>query len=108
MKLHEAGFFGQKAIAGVNGVTAEALGNGEHFVGIAVAAGPENFHRLIGQPHMQRIPIGMDIECHGGDAQVPATADNPDGDFAAIGDQNFGKHRCSPVNLLEMADWRIG
>jgi hypothetical protein len=38
---------------------------------------------------MQGVTVGIRVDCHRGDAGLGAGADNTDGNFTAIGDQDF-------------------
>ena len=51
-----------------------------------------NADRFIGELHVQRINIGFRINCQGANAQFLAGANNPQGDLAAVGDENFLEH----------------
>ena len=52
---------------------------------------------LVGGPHVQRVPVGVGVARDGAPARVTAGPGDPDGDLAAIGDQDgvhgdpFGK-----------------
>ncbi len=50
-------------------------------------------HRLVGQPHVPRVAVGVGVDRHRPDAQPPAGPDDPTGDLAAIGDQQAREHR---------------
>ncbi len=47
---------------------------------------------LVGKPHVQRVAVGLGIDGHGGNAEFLAGANHAQGDFTAIGDENFAKH----------------
>ncbi|ENT03750.1 hypothetical protein B989_00316 [Brucella sp. 56/94] len=50
-------------------------------------------HRLVGHFHMQRPCIRIGINRHRGNAKLARRANDPAGDFSAIGNQYFLKHR---------------
>jgi hypothetical protein len=46
-----------------------------------------NQHRLVGLAYMGRTGIGLRIDSDGSDAHAPRRADDPTGNFTAIGDK---------------------
>ena len=50
---------------------------------------------LVGQLHVHRVGIRLGIDGHGADVQFLAGADDANGNFSAIGYQNFFKHAVS-------------
>ena len=46
-------------------------------------------HGLIGQLHMQGVAVHRAVDGHGGDAEFAAAAQDAQGDFAAVGDQDL-------------------
>ena len=70
-----------------------AGGGGGQDVGnveIALAAqGVADADRFIGQLNMERVFINRAVDGHGGDAEFAAAAQDPEGNFAAVGDQHF-------------------
>jgi hypothetical protein len=48
---------------------------------------------LVGHFDMQGIAVRIGIDRHRGDAHAASSLDDPAGDFATIGDQNFLKQR---------------
>jgi hypothetical protein len=89
-------FSERKAVAGMNGVHVGDLGGADHLGDVQVAFGAArraDAHRLVGKAHMQRVAIRLGIDGDGGDAQFLAGADDAQGDFAAVGNQDFAKHR---------------
>jgi hypothetical protein len=62
-------------------------------VEIAVAeAGRADADGLVGKAHVQRVAVGLAVDGDGANAQFLAGADDPQGDFAAIRDEDFVKH----------------
>jgi hypothetical protein len=61
-------------------------------------------HGLVGQGDMQRPRIGFAVNGHRAVAQGLGCADDPAGDFSAVGDQDFFKHaqlpRKNPLRTL--------
>ena len=88
----EAVVFGQEAVARVDRIGA-ARGCGGNDVGnieIALAAGRfAHAHGLIGQLHVQGVAIHRAVNGHGGDPQLAAGAQDAQGDFAPVGDQQL-------------------
>ena len=64
----------------------------EHIVGITVAMGRLQLVRLIGQPHVQRVTVGVGVKCDGENAHLAAGAYDTRGNLTAVGNQNFSKH----------------
>ena len=57
---------------------------------IAVARrAPADRVRLVGVPHVQRGPIALGVDGDRRNAHLAARTGNPDGDFAAVGDENL-------------------
>ena len=83
----------------MNGVGAGDLGSaddGRHVqvaVGAARGADP---HVLVGEPDVERVLVGLGIDGHGLDAELAARHDDAHRDLAAVGDQDFLKHRSAP------------
>ena len=85
--LGKVGFFGQKAVTGVDRVDAKLFGDGQDFFSIAVAVRRMQLHSLVGQPHVQRIAIGYRVQRHGRNPHLPAGANDAYGNFAAVRNQ---------------------
>jgi hypothetical protein len=93
--LGEVLVLGQEAVAGVNRLRAGGAGRLQDAVAaqIALARGSRaDADRLVGQPHMARVRVGLGMHRHRGDAQAPRGADDPAGDLAAVGDQDLREH----------------
>ena len=85
----EMGVLGQKTIARVDSLHVADLGGGDHAVDLQVAVrslGRTHAIGLVGQFQIGRAAIGFTKYRHGFDAQLAAGANNPQGDFAPIGD----------------------
>ena len=48
---------------------------------------------LVGQPDRKRVAVGIAVGDHGRDVEVPAGAQNAEGNFAPIGNQNLTHRR---------------
>ncbi len=94
--LGKVGVLGKEAVAGVDGAGAGALSDVEDQIaaqiGFGSGRGSETVS-LVGFENMGRGAIGVGIDGDGGEAQLTAGAQNAQGDFATIGDENFAKHR---------------
>ena len=90
--LGEVAVLGQEAVAGVHRVGAGLLRRGDDLadveVGVPGRRAVERV-RLVGEPHEQRVAVGLGIDGDTADAGVPTGADHADGDLAAVGDQDF-------------------
>ena len=84
--------FRQEAVPRVDRVHPAGGGSGEDVgdVEIALAAqGVAHADRLIGQLDVKCVFVDRAVDGHRGDAEFAAAAQNPEGDFAAVGDQHF-------------------
>ena len=68
-------------------------GGGRQDVGnVEVALAAQGFahaDRFIGELHVQRVLINGAVHRHGGDAELAAAPNDPEGNLAAVGDQHF-------------------
>ncbi len=93
----EFGVLGEEPVAGVHRVGAAALDHFEHDVGVDVALGgglTTERIRLIGEAHVECLAVEFGIHRHRGDAHLSGGADDSNGDFATIGDQDLLEHGC--------------
>ena len=93
--LGEGFVLGQEAVARMHGLRAGLLAGGNDLVGqqIRLAAGRgADVHGLVGQLDMARILVGVGIDGHGGNAHLLGRGYHAAGDFASVGNQNFGEH----------------
>ena len=91
----EAGVLAEKAITGMDGGGVGNFGRADHGWNVEVAArtlGRADTNGLIGKAGMQRMAIRFRIDRDRRDAQVFAGANDPQRNFAAIGNQYFLKH----------------
>ncbi len=101
----EVRVLGKETVAGMNGVNVRDFGGTDHLRNIQVAvagARRADADGFIGEAHVERIAVGFGIDRDGLDAQFPARGHDAQGNFTAIGDQNFSKHeiRSGPVHFL--------
>ncbi len=92
----EARVLGQKAVARMHGVGAGDLAGGEQRrdVEVAVARGRRaDADALVREPHMHGVGVGGRMHRDGRDAEFLAGAQHAQRDLAAIGDEDFFKHR---------------
>ncbi len=91
----EAGVLGQEAVAGVDRLRAGAPRGVEDALGDEVGfarRGRAEQHRLVGQPDVARVGVGLGIDGDGADAHAPGGLDDPAGDFSAVGNEDLGEH----------------
>ena len=91
--LHGAGEFGalrQEAVTRMHRVGARAQGDGDELgrveIGLRRAFAAERI-RLVGEPDEERVAVAVGIGDDRDDPLVTAGADDPNGDLAAIGDE---------------------
>ena len=68
---------------------------GQHRIGVQIRLGrrgPAQRHGLIGQSHVHCPGVSLREHRDGGDAEIPAAPDHPNGDLPAVGDENLGDH----------------
>ena len=90
----KVGALAQKTVAGVNGIGTLLARDGDQVRGVEVrrrASGAQG-DRAVGRLHVGRLRIVVGVHRHAGDAQLLQSAHDAQGDFAAIGDQDFFKH----------------
>ncbi len=93
--LGEIGVFGEEAVAGMDGVHVGDFGGADHVRNVQIAfraARRADAHGLVGKAHVQGVAIGFGVDGHGANAQFLAGADDPQGDFTAVGNQNLAEH----------------
>jgi len=92
-----------------------------HFGGADDAVNPQitvrcrslaDANGLVGQLNVHGIGVRLRINGDGADVQFLASADDPNGDFTAIGDQDFFKHglsvKANRFNDVYTAGVRLG
>ncbi len=93
--IGEVGILGQEAVTGVDRLRAGQACGIEQGITAQVAltcGGRTNVDGFVGQPHVARVAVSIGIHRHGGDAEAAAGGDDATGDFATVGDQDFGEH----------------
>src|SRR5580700_10825528 len=91
----KVGVLGKETVAGVNRVHIRDFSGADDLrdVQIAFAAARRpDADGFIGEANVQGIAVGFGVDCDGLDAQFPAGGKDAQGDFAAIGNQNFSEH----------------
>ena len=79
----------------MDGIHVRDLGGADDPIGAEigvralVAADADGF---VGELHVERLHVGLGIDGEGLDAHLAASADNAEGDFAAVGDEDFLDH----------------
>ena len=79
-RLGEAGVLGEEAVAGVDRVGAGLLGDGKDLVDGEVAVGRRaavEGERLVGDPDVQRVAVGLGVDGDAGDARRPGRPGRP-------------------------------
>jgi hypothetical protein len=102
-RAREIRVLGQKAIARMDRLGAGRAAGGEDGGDLQVAlrrGGRTDAHGLIGLAHMEGVGIGVAEDGNRLDAHALGGAHDAAGDLAAIGDEDFAKHR---VALIEVA-----
>ena len=101
--LGEVSVLGKKAVAWMNGFGLGLDRRFEHGLLVEIA-----FRRIggtdaigeVGELDVQGVLVGIGIDGDRLDAKLLAGADDADGDFAAIGDENSPEHKCSLLFLV--------
>ena len=102
----EVGVLGEEPVPGVHGLGAALLDRVEDGVGVEVALGrglAAERVRLVGVADVQRVAVELGVDGDGGDAELAAGAHDPDGDLAAVGDQDFAEHGAPRVLWRQVA-----
>jgi hypothetical protein len=103
--LGELRVFGEKTVARMDRIDIGDFRRADDAVGpqVAVAAlRATDANRLVGQLHMKRLHIGFRINGERLDAEFATGANNAQGNFTAIGDEDLLNHRWrnkKPPNL---------
>ena len=94
----EFGVFRKKAIAGMDGVGAGDFAGGEQRGNVEIGLARRrraDAHRFVGELDVHGFGVGGRMDGDRGDSQLLRGAQDSQGDFAAIGDQDFFEHRGS-------------
>ena len=91
--------FGEEPVAGMNRVAAGAAGHVDQLVDAEITfarwSGTDGVG-FVGETDMEGSAIGFAEDDDGADAKFAAGAEDANGDFAAIGDQDFVEHAGEP------------
>src|SRR2546427_7652733 len=93
--LGEIRALGEEAVPRMNSVGARDLRGADdrRDVQVAVrAAGRPDADVFVGEPHVQRVLVGLGVDRHRLDAQLTARKDDAECDLSAVRDQNFLEH----------------
>ena len=99
--LGEAGVLGEEPVARMHRIGAGDLAGGEQRRDVEIAVARRrraDAHALVGEPHVHGVGVGGRMHGDGLDAELLAGAQHPQRDLAAIGDQDFFKHRLCDTN----------
>jgi hypothetical protein len=100
--LRQVGALGQEPVAGMNRVGAGDLRRADHrrHVQITVRASRRSdADVLVRKFDVERVLVGLGVHGDRLDAELAARIDDPQGDFATIGDENFLKHIACSAGL---------
>ena len=102
--LSELFVFREKAVAGMYGLRTGLFRRVEDAFDIEItfARGRQSDqYRFVCEARMARIGIGFGEHRHSANAQATRRLDNPAGDLAAIGNEDFLEHGVSPLSSWE-------
>ncbi len=88
----ETGILREKTVTRMNGLRAACLCGGNDLFSIEIrrtSGCRADGDGLVGQRHVHGVAVGIRIDRDGADAHLAGGADDPAGDFAAVGDQYF-------------------
>ena len=91
----EVSAFGEKTVAGVDGVDIADFGGGDDAIDFEITLGAGSWadaDGFVGGLDVKGVVIGFGVDGESADAEVFAGADDAEGDFAAIGYKNFVEH----------------
>ena len=94
-RLGEGGVLAQKSVAGMHRLRAGLARDGEDALGVQVALACRrraDAHSFIRERDVHRVAVGLGIHGDRFHAEPAQRADDPAGDFAAIGYQDFSEH----------------
>ena len=94
--LREAGVLREEPVAGVNRVTAADEGRGDERGLIQIAATRfrgTDADGFVGEAHAERVSVRLGVGEDRRHPQVAARPQDPDGDLAAVGDQDLAEHQ---------------
>ena len=106
------GVFAEETVARVHRLGAGLLASRNDLVGLQItlpAGRRADVHGLVSQHHMTGAAVSVGIHRHREDAHFAGRLDDAAGDFAPVGDQDFGEHQILPsfsVSRTVVVAWR--
>jgi len=94
--VHEVRVLAQEPVARVDGLGPGHLRGGDHLGDVQVrlgAGGRADADVLVGEAHVQGVPVRLGVHRHGLDAHLLAGQDHPQGDLAPVGDEDLLERR---------------
>ena len=91
----EIGVLGQEAVTGVDRLGVGDLGRRDDLRDVAIAlraGGGADADVFVGVAHVQAVAVGLAIDGDGADAHFATGANDPQGDFTTVGDEDFLEH----------------
>ncbi len=95
-RVGEVGVLAEEAVARMNGLRAGLLRDFDDHIATQVRllrSRPADAVRLVGLTYVLRIGVGLRVHGHGADAELARAANDPAGDFTAVGDQDLREHQ---------------
>ena len=86
---------GEEPVAGMHGARAGALGGLHEALDLQIALGRRRRAdqiRLVGERDVQRAAVGLGVDRHRPDPELPQRPEDADGDLPAVGDENLVEH----------------
>ena len=93
--LGEVGVFGEKSVAGMNGVRIGDFGRADDAVNLEIALrtrGRADANGLVGKLDMEGLDVGLRVNGDAADAEFLAGPDDAQGDLAAVGNEETSDH----------------
>ena len=91
----EVRIFGQKTVAGMDGIDIGNLGGTDDAIDFKITLGAgrgADADGFVGQLHVERIDVGLGIDRDGLHTEFATGAHDAECDFSPVGDQDFSKH----------------
>jgi hypothetical protein len=91
----EVRVLGEEAVAGVDGIDISDFGGANDAIDAQIALRRGSFtdaDGFVGHVNVHRIGVSLGIDGYGSDVEFLARADDADGDFTAIGDEDLLEH----------------
>ena len=100
--LGEVRVFRKKAVTGMNRLDVGDLGGADDPWDLEIALGRRggaDADGLVGEVEVRSAAVGLAVDGHDLDAEIPAGADHPQGDFATVRNQDALKHKKSECDI---------